>query len=257
MREDIDIIRIAGTDDILGVVPAVLGFHPTDSVVIVCLAGKHGRVGPVIRCDISADGRLAKEAIGALVGPASRYADAVIVITYGLPHIENIDALTTAIEECCPVAHYIATDNAPHRVHPRMAAEAAGSGRAILPTRSAIVDQITYRDDATLPEAYRPYLAAMNTIAGRDRFMAEHINDVDVIAGLITVARATAATHPHAADLLAVTAAIAYRTGDPALADAALIRARQADPDHQLTWLMSKAINVGLLPGALDSMATI
>jgi hypothetical protein len=46
------VVKISGPDDILGVLPHRLGFHPTESLVVVCLEGPRNRDRLVMRFDL-------------------------------------------------------------------------------------------------------------------------------------------------------------------------------------------------------------
>ena len=56
-------VKISGPADILGVLPHRLGFHPTESLVVVCLEGPRNRDRLVMRFDLPAE-----ECDDALVG---------------------------------------------------------------------------------------------------------------------------------------------------------------------------------------------
>lgn len=73
-------IRITGPDGLLAVVPTMLGFHPTNSLVLICLSGGRRRVGPVARVDLPPghDRALAAQ----LAGHAVHHADEVAVVIY-------------------------------------------------------------------------------------------------------------------------------------------------------------------------------
>lgn len=47
------IVRISSPADILGVVPHRIGFHPAESIVVVCLHGRRRRDGLVMRLDLA------------------------------------------------------------------------------------------------------------------------------------------------------------------------------------------------------------
>ncbi len=79
-NDDVVPIRISGPIGLLAVVPALLGFHPADSLVLLCLAGERRRVGPAVRVDLPVghDPHLAAQ----LTGHALQHADEVVVICY-------------------------------------------------------------------------------------------------------------------------------------------------------------------------------
>jgi hypothetical protein len=78
--DDVAPIRVSGPAGLLAAVPPMLGFHPSDSLVLMCLSGQRRRVGPVARVDLPPghDRRLARH----LTGHAQRHADEVVVICY-------------------------------------------------------------------------------------------------------------------------------------------------------------------------------
>ena len=47
------IVKISSPADILGVVPHRVGFHPAESIVVVCLHGPRRRDGLVMRLDLA------------------------------------------------------------------------------------------------------------------------------------------------------------------------------------------------------------
>lgn len=73
-------LRISGPDGLLAVVPIMLGFHPADSLVMICLSGGGRRVGPVARVDLPRghDRNLADH----LAAHALHHADAVALVAY-------------------------------------------------------------------------------------------------------------------------------------------------------------------------------
>ncbi len=78
--DDVTPIRISGPAGLLAVVPSMLGFHPTNSLVLMCLSGGRRRVGPVARVDLAKghDRATAEH----LANHARLHADEVVVISY-------------------------------------------------------------------------------------------------------------------------------------------------------------------------------
>src|ERR1700712_951039 len=78
--DDATPIRVSGPAGLLAAVPPMLGFHPTNSLVLMCLSGGRRRVGPVARGDLPAghDRAMAKQ----LTRHARNHADEVVVISY-------------------------------------------------------------------------------------------------------------------------------------------------------------------------------
>ena len=79
-----DTVSLSGRRGLLAAVPALLGFHPEESMVMICLSGPRRRVGPVIRVDLAdhpAAGR-ASATVGQLQAHARRHADEVAVLCF-------------------------------------------------------------------------------------------------------------------------------------------------------------------------------
>ena len=75
---------IRDLDGLLSAVPALLGFHPAESAVFICLAGPNRRLGPVVRADLPADSSPYAffDAVVQLVGNTRRHADQVVIVFY-------------------------------------------------------------------------------------------------------------------------------------------------------------------------------
>lgn len=78
--DDLVPLKVSGPRGLLAAVPTMLGFHPQESMVLLCLHGARRRVGPVARVDLppGRDRPLADH----LAEHARRYADEVVVISY-------------------------------------------------------------------------------------------------------------------------------------------------------------------------------
>ena len=73
-------IRVSGPVGLLATVPSLLGFHPTNSLVMMCLSGERRRVGPVARVDLPLghDRAMAIQ----LTRHALMHADEVVLVSY-------------------------------------------------------------------------------------------------------------------------------------------------------------------------------
>lgn len=93
-------IKISGSAGLLAAVPNMLGFHPTDSIVMMCMSGERNALGPVARVDLPR-GR-DRDLVGHLIGTALTHADRVALVCYPCrrrrPAIlgDLLDALTRA-----------------------------------------------------------------------------------------------------------------------------------------------------------------
>lgn len=74
-------VTVSGSSGLLATVPAILGFHPAESLVLMCLNGPRCRVGPVVRVDLPPSGNAAAVARD-LAGHARRHADLAALICY-------------------------------------------------------------------------------------------------------------------------------------------------------------------------------
>ncbi|MTD13665.1 DUF4192 family protein [Nakamurella sp. YIM 132087] len=71
-------IRLTGRAGLLAAVPALLGFHPTESLVMLCITGRPSRIGPVLRVDLDESPGVAEH----LAEQAGRWAEAVALVSY-------------------------------------------------------------------------------------------------------------------------------------------------------------------------------
>jgi len=90
------VVRLMSPVDVLSVVPHLLGFHPCQSLVLVCLTshGKGARVGMVARLDLPGAGHAAEAADAVLPAVAREDPDAAVLIAYG----DAVDEGTVAVE---------------------------------------------------------------------------------------------------------------------------------------------------------------
>ncbi len=83
--DDTTTVRLNGRGGLLAAIPAMLGFHPQESLVMVCLSGPRRRVGPVIRVDLtdptdSVAGRAGT--VQRLQSHADRHSEEVALVCY-------------------------------------------------------------------------------------------------------------------------------------------------------------------------------
>ncbi len=176
--DDVAPIRISGPAGLLAAIPPLLGFHPTASLVLLCISGGRRRVGPVARVDLphGHDRELALQ----LTGHALHHADEVAVVCYlegnqrplllddllgelARAQVDVMDAMIVRGGRARP-----ALNPAMERTHPGIpmpsaddpvvcALEAAGalSGRSVLPSRDALRRSIAGPSGEKLREAER------------------------------------------------------------------------------------------------------
>lgn len=253
-------VTLSGRDGLLSAVPPLLGFHPADSLVLVCLSGTNRRVGPVVRVDLSPTASptgsvlsTTGQVLAALMSHAARYADEVAVIVYtDHPDIVDLDTAAAALGRVCPVLDAVIVPNAPHPISGELLAATVGHGRAVLADRDEVARSVEHRSGLTTA----PILAELDTIAGRDVLIAHSLPDPDAVATLVTAAQSTPDADPRTGDVCAALAVLAYRHGSGALAQVAVDRALRTAPGHRLAHLILAVMAEGLPPADLDALIT-
>ena len=161
-------VRLSGREGLLAAVPAMLGFHPQESLVMLCLTGPRHRVGPVIRLDLHPPGRRSGARSSGeqdLRSYAAQYADQVALVCYTSargrpPLLDRVESALRAddadILDVLLVRRGQAYSTGPGGVHtiglavpgpdhPQVQLITAASvlqGRAILPDRAALRSSI-------------------------------------------------------------------------------------------------------------------
>jgi hypothetical protein len=175
-------IRLRVPGDVLGIVPAMLGFHPEESVVLLCLAGPRRQVRLTLRADLP-DRPVASSARELVERAAEAGAEAIVAVIYseapavgvgplGLPHrrlarhlgracsacgLEVLDVLMVGrgrwwsfrCEEpsCCPPeGTELPTDPTPDVL--RYQAESVARGSRVWPRRADLVASVAPPDPA-------------------------------------------------------------------------------------------------------------
>lgn len=247
-------VKVDGQAGALGAAAALLGFHPTDSLVLLCLSGPRRRIGPVIRIDL-VHGQIPAASVEPLAAHVAEHAAEVIVMTFTDPDADaspDTVALVAALHPVCTVLEVIDAANTPHEIPADLLAATALSGRAVLPNRAALARSVAHTP-ITHP-ADPSILAAMDTVPGRDQWLITHGSDPASLPALVTAAQATGDDDPRMPNMCAALAVIAYRKGDGALAQVALDRALHSDPTHRLAHLMLAVMAAGMHPSDLDTL---
>ena len=247
-------VKLSGQEEAVGAVAALLGFHPTDSVVVLCLTGPRRRIGPVIRVDLER-GQIPAALAQQLAGHAARHADEAVVITFTDPDAATAPdtaALVAALNQVCSVLDVIDATNTPQPVPEQLLAANVLHGRAVLADRAALARSVEHTP--TAHPADPAILAAMGTVAGRDQWLTTHAADPDAVPALVAAIQATGNSDPAIPDMCAALAVLAYRKGDGALAQVAVDRALRGDPIHRLSHLMLAVMAAGVPPQDLDDL---
>ena len=93
-----DAITLSDRHDLLSIIPVVLGYHPTHSVVVACLAGSRRRMGPVLRVDFPTGDHLT-HTLTHLADLTDRHAHTALILLY------HPTADTLYDEEIVPIFH--------------------------------------------------------------------------------------------------------------------------------------------------------
>ena len=331
-------VKLQGRSGLLAAAPALLGFHPRESLVMLCLVGPRREAGPVMRVDLPPDGEAPVDGSAArrFTKIADKQADEVALLCYteesGTPKlvrsvitelqgagIHIIDALRItggrawSIPAPPPGTSEVDFEDdddgcaVPDANDPQvqaMAAAIAFNGRQVLPDRESLRQSIqgprrseARKITASLEAAFRGLLgaghgpverrrleemawcafdvalhqSACGTVGRataaqismlirdteiRDGLILRSIMDVDEpwLPMLISVARLL--PDEHAAQVCAVLAIAAYRSGDGALAQVAVDRCLGVEPDHALALMMIQVMDSGLHPSVLREWLT-
>ena len=193
--DDARVVRVRGPADILGVLPYRLGFHPTESIVVVCLDGPRRRDRLVMRLDLldpRQDDAVALE-LARRVEHVGATAAVLVVYTGhpdgdGLARRELVAALDDALADvavevpeallvrgdrwwsylcdddgCCPPGGTPLPDR-PTPATTRYAAEAVAVGDAVLQDREALVRSVEPPDDPAARSERREAAAAADEL---------------------------------------------------------------------------------------------
>jgi len=172
--EPASVVRLRGPADILTSVPHLLGFHPTESLVIICLSGPRRRQGLTMRMDLPAARYEAQMSLELATRVAHEAADEVLLICYTqaadageeLPRASLVDMLGELLAQheigvhdaylargtrwwsyvcrdprCCPAAG-TELPREPSAAAGMLAAEIVWQGGSTLPDRVALAASI-------------------------------------------------------------------------------------------------------------------
>ncbi len=246
-------VRLSGREGLLAAVPALLGFHPADSICLLCLTGPRRRIGPIVRVDLPThpSGQVPPSLVETLARTAAQHADEAALILYtDRPDTVQLDTLCDAIGAVCPILDVVTAPNKAQPIPDELLVATITSGRAVLGSRQELARSVEHRPGTTTPAL----LAELDSVAGRDALISRLLPEPDAVADLVAAAQATPDDDPRTADLCAALAVLAYRHGNGALAQVAADRALRTALDHRLAHLMLAVMAAGLPPAALDDL---
>ena len=319
-------LTLSSPDAFVAAIPHLLGFPPRDSVVLVGLA-EDGSGQQTIRLTQRFDrpnaGLTAEQLAGlaqaATDSMAASASTSVIIAVFGdenpaqsgvLPAIGLVDQLVDALDvrevwvkdalytngasrwsygcqnpACCPIEGAPIADE----LRTMIAAEFAGAGAAMAPSRQALVEEVApdatsiervaelipahadpadglegWRDvaigqiaglrldPAPLPETIAAVLAGLQDIRVRDTALWELTHDSSDWANTVSGLNAALRSAPdgYVAPVATTLAIQQWTRGDGARANACLDRAAADDPNYSLASMVSTAIGRGLPPSS-------
>ena len=169
---DSTLLKLTGRAGLLATVPALLGFHPSESLVLMTLGGPRHRVGPIMRVDLAGD---PPGLAGCLAEQANSHGGEVVVLAYteapDPPALLDrvLTELMTAgarVVDVMVVASGVArpyhsggrpllVPDADHPATQELSAALAFCGKAVLPDRDALTRSVAgptgARADAVFP----------------------------------------------------------------------------------------------------------
>jgi Domain of unknown function (DUF4192) len=167
------VVKLGTPADIVGAMPSFIGFHPSESLVVMCLHGPRRRNGLTMRFDLPAVRHHRSMAFDITTRVTKERAGSVILVCYtaavdvdgdlpradlverlgrqlGVCDIGTVEALLvrdgrwfsyTCREPCCPPGG-TPVPHSPTGAAARFASEAALNGRAVLPDREALAASV-------------------------------------------------------------------------------------------------------------------
>lgn len=249
-----DKIRISNGKGLLSVIPLILGFHPTDSVVLACI-GDDNIMGPVLRVDLDLLRADPKELAGNLASNVQRHASRCILVFYGTAVDEhNFEMLLSG--RGLFVFDVVFTDNEPYEPHKELHAEYVGSGRVLAGNREELRARVEYNGGAERAGPNQAILAAMRNVKSRDDFIAVTVDKArDVLPLVLQTCRRIPDHEDSAANTCAVAGLLAYRLGDGAFTQVCLDRALRIDANHRLSHMLIMAISAAITPDEMGVLA--
>ncbi len=225
------VVRLRGPADVLSSLPHLLGFHPTESLVIMCLSGPRRRQRLLMRVDLPEVADEAQIADELAERVAHEDADSVVIICYTagpdardkLPRADLVDGLMELLVDRDIEVHdaylargtrwwsYVCTDV---RCYPRAGTELAD---AVSAAAGVLAAEAVWRGSATMPD--RAALAA--SIEPDAAAVATSQQMLDHVVGGTAASRSPAVVVALARSLLG-----RYREGGPGLSGAEAARMR-------------------------------
>lgn len=77
-----ELVRVSGPRGLVSAIPFLLGFHPMESIVLLCLRGPRRRMGPVLRMDLPVGAAVGTATATFLAERAAEHATAVALLCY-------------------------------------------------------------------------------------------------------------------------------------------------------------------------------
>lgn len=228
MTTTIPPIRLFGPEGLLSAIPVLLGFHPTDSLVVACLIGAKKKLGPVIRVDLAECWPRPWQMAVQMGHPVSMHADRCMVVFYGTEADRFDFGALLGTASGIPVMDVLFVGNEPQRIDTRLHAEHVGLGHVVAQSRDELQAQVEFDPKADTP-LDPDLIAAMRDQDSRDKFLADNIGQAqETLQRLLATCRRLVDEDPQngtvdvgLAHLCASAALLAYRIWNGPLAQSA------------------------------------
>lgn len=163
-------VRFTSPGDLVALVACAIGFHPSESLVLVSFAGDSTRTGPVLRADLPGVGEAESVTAAALRALPAEYSHSALLVVVSSEPREDVfrDArlvltaagvrVTGAIhttgtrsgDRWCCLDHGCGDAGTVPGPHPAVAVHMAWAGQVLLPNRAAIEQTLAPVDGVTL-----------------------------------------------------------------------------------------------------------
>ncbi|VTU41378.1 hypothetical protein H4P1_00010 (plasmid) [Variovorax sp. PBS-H4] len=240
-------VRLFGSAGLLSALPNLLGFHPSDALVIACLSAR-GTIAPVMRVDLST---FTPHVAAHLAAQAATFADRAAVVTYSQNPERDEVAQVMAVHlfgAGVDIVDTLRVSNDPATPDPQLQGWDALHGRRVLDSRAEVEASAQYDPTDQVTPEVAALIAQAETGAHPHEMVAAILADPaptsrcvpEVLAAVRQLPDDSAAT----AVLCTVLSVLAYIAGDGALANVAIVRALAArpgyDPARTIDTLMSE-----------------
>lgn len=228
-------VRLTGSAGLLSALPTLLGYHPSDDLVIACLS-RRGVIAPVMRIG-RAD--FTPQMAVHLTEQAATFADRVAVVSYSQdPASDEVAAIMAGylFGAGVEIVDTLTVSNDPAKVNEQLQGLHALTGRRMLNSRAEVAASIEYAPLSEVDPAVAALVEQAETGTHPHEIVAAILADpaptVEAVAVLLPAVRQLPDHAPATAVLCTALCVLAYVVGDGALANLAVERALRTVPGY-------------------------